>query len=138
MTSVCEVQHGFVDACALELVDVAGEEGERNRTGNVDACVFQLATDEDGYRNQSAAFGLAQVSGPFVDADGADDLLGLCHAVHLRPGRRSCQDQSTEDRAKEVYSHNPVPRLDAICGVKSCLVVVSLTFTVWTLSRCWR
>ncbi len=87
MAGVGEVESGFVDACGLEDVDVAGEESEGDGAGDVDACVFEFAFDVEGYGNEAAGGGFGEVSGPLVDADGADDLFGLGDLVHLRGGK---------------------------------------------------
>src|SRR6202020_2623255 len=125
VTCVGEVEHSFVEAGVLELVDVAAEEGEGDGAGDVDPGILELAVDEDGDGNESAGGGLGEVAGPLVDADGADDLLRLGDLVHLCEGREGREGSGCEDRAEEVGSHSLLSRLDAIGGAKSYLEVRS-------------
>jgi len=83
---VGEVEGAFVDAGGLENVEVSGKEGEGNGTGDVDAGIFELAFDVEGDGDETAGCGFGEVSGPLVDADGANDLLGLGNLVHLGRG----------------------------------------------------
>ncbi len=102
---VGEVERSLVDAGALEDVEVSGEQGEGNWAGDVDAGVFELAFDVEGDGDEAAGDGLGEVSGPFVYADGADDLLRLRHLVHLRGGDRGGEGCSAEDYAEDESSH---------------------------------
>ena len=94
---VGEVEGAFVDAGGLEDVEVSGEQGEGDGAGDVDAGVLELAFDVDGDGDEAAGGGFGEVSGPLVDADGADDLLGLGDLVHLRDGHRGGEGCGAED-----------------------------------------
>src|SRR5260370_34659489 len=106
MLRVGEVEGCFVDAGGLKDVDVSGEQGEGNGAGDVDGGVLELAFDIEGDGDEAAGGGLGEVSGPLVDADGADDLLGLRNLVHLGEGDRGRQDCGAEDYAEEESSHS--------------------------------
>jgi len=82
---VGEVEKSLVDSSVLEFVDVSAEQSERDGTGDINSCVFKLAFDEERDRDEAAGGGFGEVAGPLVDADGADDLLGLGDLVHLGP-----------------------------------------------------
>jgi hypothetical protein len=105
---VGKVEKSFVDSGVLKLVDVAAEQGEGDGTGNVDASVFELAFDEEGDGDEAAGGGFGEVAGPLVDADGADDLLGLGDLVHLGPCGGARQKQGGEEDAMGAVSHRPV------------------------------
>jgi hypothetical protein len=88
----------------LEDVEVSGAE-RKGWAGDVNAGVFELALDEEGDGDETAGGGLGEVSGPLVDTDGADDLVGLGDFVGLRedgPVRESCD---TKNRVEEFGSH---------------------------------
>ena len=106
---VGEVESAFVDAGALEDVEVSGEESEGDGASDVDAGVFKLAFDVEGDGDETAGGGFGKVSGPLVYADGANDLLGLGDLVHLRDrgGDRGGEGCCTEDDAKDESSHRP-------------------------------
>ncbi len=106
MFRVGEVEGSFVDAGVLEDVEVSGEQGERDGTGDVDAGVLELAFDKEGDGNEAAGGWLGEISGPLVDADGADDLLGLRDLVHLGKRNRCGQGCGAEDYAEEESSHS--------------------------------
>ena len=120
MLCVGEIEVAFVGACGLELVDVSAEEGEGDGAGDVDAGVFELAINEEGDGDEAAGGGFGEVARPLVDADCADDLLGLRDLVHLSPGRAG-EDQGSKNDAMESVSHRPLSRLDAIWWAKSYL-----------------
>src|SRR6266851_252178 len=105
MFRVGEVEGSLVDARVLENVEVSGEQGEGNGAGDVDAGVFELAFDVEGDGDEAGGGGLGEVSGPLVDAYGADDLLGLRDLVHLGEGDRGRQGCGAEDYAEEESSH---------------------------------
>jgi hypothetical protein len=98
----------------LEDVKVSGEESEGDGPGDIDAGVFELAVDVEGDGNEAAGGGFGEVAGPLVDADGADDLLGLGDLVHLTE-RRGGQCGEDKGRAKEEVFHGLLRSLDAIC-----------------------
>src|SRR5260370_41710139 len=106
MLRVGEVEGCFVDAGGLKDVDVSGEQGEGDGGGDVDAGILELAFDVEGDGDEAAGGGLGEVSGPLVDADGADDLLGLGDLVHLRGGDRCGEGCGAEDYAEEESSHS--------------------------------
>jgi hypothetical protein len=140
MFRVGEVEGSLVDAGRLEEVDISGEQGERDGTGDVDAGVLELAFDIEGDRDETAGGGLGEVSGPLVDADGADYLLGLRDLVHLGEGGRGGEGCDAEDYAEEESSHGLLTSLDAICGAKSCSgfgYQVRLVYEAWMARRCW-
>jgi hypothetical protein len=97
MLCVGEVEGAFIDACGLEDIEVSGEQGEGDGTGDVDAGVLELAFDVQGDWDEAAGGGLGKVSGPLVDADGADNLVGLGDLMHLRNGDRGGEGCGTED-----------------------------------------
>jgi hypothetical protein len=103
-----KVEVAFVDACGLEFVDVPAEKGKGYGTGDVDAGVFELAVDEEGDRDETAGGGLGEVACPLIDADGADDLLGLSDLVHLSPGEGAGKNQSGKENAMGGVSHRLV------------------------------
>jgi peptide/nickel transport system ATP-binding protein len=105
MPGVGEVEGALVDAGVLQDVDISREQGEGDGTGGVDAGIFELAFDEEGDGDKAAGGGLGEVSGPLVDADCADDLLGLRDLVHLREGERRGEGCDTEEDAMEESSH---------------------------------
>jgi hypothetical protein len=113
-----EVEVAFVDACGLEFVDVAAEQGEGYGAADVDAGIFEFAVDVERDGDETAGSGFGEVAGPLVDADGADDLLGLGDLVHLSPGGGAGENQSGKENAMGV-SHRPVIELDAIWWPKS-------------------
>ena len=92
MLGIGEVESSFVDAGALQDVDVSAKQGKGNRASDVDAGVFELAFDVERDWDETAGSGFAKVSGPLVDADGSDDLLGLGDLVHLRNRDRDGRD----------------------------------------------
>ena len=112
MLCVGEVEKSLVDSCGLEFVDVSAEQSEGDWAGDVDACVFEFAFDKEGDGDEAAGGGFGEVAGPFVDADGADDLLGLGDLVHLGPcggpGERACYKQCSEEDAMGGVSHRSV------------------------------
>ena len=108
MLCVGKVEKSFVDSGVLELVDVAAEKGEGDGTGDVNTGIFELAFDVEGDGDEAAGGGFGEVAGPFVDAYGADDLLGLGDLVHLGPGGWACQKQGGEEDAMGDVSHRPV------------------------------
>jgi hypothetical protein len=125
MSRIGEVERGFINACGLQDVDVSGEQGKGDGASNVDARVLKLAFDEDSDRDEAAGGGLGEVSGPLVDAYGADDLLGLGYLVHLREGGPTRQGRGTENRAEEESSHrsaNEIRRYSWGKGLAGALV----------------
>ena len=121
MLRVNEIESAFVYACVLKDVEVSGEEGEGDRTGDIDAGVLKFALDEEGDGNEAARCRLGEVAGPLVHAHSADNLFRLRDLVHLREGGTTHQACCTEYRAKEESSHCLLTRLDAICEAKSYL-----------------
>lgn len=119
MPRVGKVQHRLIDARILQLVDIPAQQREGNRPRNVNASVFQLAVDEHRDRNEPARRGFGHISGPLIDADRPNDLLGLSDLVHLSPGRAGCQSRISKQSAMEDMSHRSVSRLDAISNAKS-------------------
>jgi peptide/nickel transport system ATP-binding protein len=103
-----EVEIAFVDTGALQLVDVSAEQGEGYGAGDVDAGVFELAVDEERDGDETAGGGLGEVPGPLVDANGADNLLGLGDLVHLSPGGGAGENQGGKEEAMGGVSHRPV------------------------------
>src|SRR6266851_10058621 len=157
MFRVGEVEGSLVDARVLENVEVSGEQGEGNGAGDVDAGVFELPFDVEGDGDEAGGGGLGEVSGPLVDAYGADDLLGLCDLVHLGQGDRGRQGCGAEDYAEEKISHSPISLLNEIrrylrgkvllrglwggfewVGLGSVWVGgFGLVFEAWVRRRCW-
>lgn len=112
MLCVGEVECALVDARGLQDVDISAEQGERDRSSDVDAGIFELAFDIKRDRDETAGGGFGEVAGPLVDADGANDLLGLRDLVHLRNRDRDGADRGDEgcgakDDAKDESSHRP-------------------------------
>jgi hypothetical protein len=136
---VGEVEGSLVDAGVLKDVKVSGEQGEGDGAGDVDRGVLELAFDKERDGNEAAGGGLGEVSGPLVDADGADDLLGLRDLVHLGRGNGGGQGCGADDRAEKESSHGLLPRLDAMCRTKSYRVrlPVRLVYEAWMARRCW-
>jgi hypothetical protein len=114
MLRVGEVEGSLVDAGGLQDIDIAREQGEGDGTGDVDSGVFELAFDVEGDGDEAAGGGLGEVSCPLVDADGADDLLGLRDLVHLREGGRGGEGCGGEDCAEEESSHGLLILLNEI------------------------
>jgi hypothetical protein len=114
-----EIESAFVYACVLKDVKVSGEEGEWDRTGDIDASVLIFTFYEKGDGNEAARCGFGEVAGPLIHADGADNLFGLRDLVHLRESGTTRQGCGTEDRAEKESSHGLLTSLDAICGAKS-------------------
>jgi peptide/nickel transport system ATP-binding protein len=119
MPRVREVEKPSIDASGLQLVDVAGQQRKGHGAGDIDACVLELALDEDRDGNQTAGCGLRHVPRPLIDPNRANDLLRLRDLVRLSPGRTACQGQTTQNRAKEEISHRSRTGLDAISNSKS-------------------
>jgi len=105
MFRVGKVESSLVDAGGLQDIDIAREQSEGDGTGDVDAGVFELAFDVEGDGDEAAGGGFGEVSGPLVDADGADDLLGLRDLVHLRGGDRGGEGCGADEDAEEESSH---------------------------------
>ena len=105
MPGIGEVECAFVDAGGLEDVDVSGEQSEGDGAGDVDAGVLDPAFDIEGDGDETAGGGLGEVSGPLVDANGADDLIGFGDLVHLRDGDRGGQGCGGEEYAEDKGSH---------------------------------
>ena len=87
MLCVGQVEKSLVDSGVLEFIDVSAEQSEGDGTGDVDTGVFEFALDEERDWDEAAGGGFGEVAGPLVDADGADDLLGLGDLVHLGQDR---------------------------------------------------
>jgi len=120
VAGVGEIEGAFIDAGCLEDIDVAGKQREGDGARDVDACVLELAVDEDGDGDETAGGGLGEVAGPLVDADGANDLFGLGDLVHLRSGDRGSEDCGTEEETK-CGSHGVLlSSLDAVCRAMFC------------------
>ena len=142
---VGEIERGLVDACALQDVDVAAEEREGNRAGGVDAGVFEFAFDVDGDGDEAAGGGFGEIAGPLVDADGADDLLGLGDLVRLRGGNRGCEGGTGDEDAMEGASHDPAKQFRRYLGeivlpARSSRLGEGfrLVFGLWNwVRRCW-
>jgi len=110
MLGVGEVEGSFVYARVLEDVDVSGEQSEGNGASGVNAGVFELAFDVEGDGDETAGVGLGEVAGPLVDADGANDLLGLRDLMHLcrdRDGKGCDGEENAEDKS----SHRPAKEI---------------------------
>ena len=139
MFCVGEVEGSLVDAGGLQDVEVSGEEGEGDGAGDVDAGIFELAFDVQGDRDETAGGGFGEVSGPLVDADGADDLLGLRDLVHLREGDRGGEGCGTEDDAEKESSHGLLSLLNEIRRYLRGKVPVGvrLVYEAWMARRCW-
>jgi peptide/nickel transport system ATP-binding protein len=110
MLGVGEVEGSFVDARVLQDVDVSGEQREGHGASGVDAGILELAFDVEGDGDKTAGVRLGEVAGPLIDADGADDLLGLRDPVHL------CRDRDgegcgAEDDAEDESSHRPATEI---------------------------
>jgi len=111
VTCVGEVESSFIDAGRLKNVDVAGEQGEGDGPGDVDACVFEVSFDVEGDGDEAACGRLGEISGPLIDADGADDLLRLGDLVHLGRGREGGEGCDAEDYAKGESSHRSAKKI---------------------------
>jgi len=57
----------------LEEVEGAGLEGEGDGLGKIDAGVFEMGVDEEGYRDEACGGGVVEWAGPLVYSDGAGD-----------------------------------------------------------------
>jgi peptide/nickel transport system ATP-binding protein len=110
MPGIGEVEGSFVDPRGLQDIDVSGEQSEGNGTSSVNAGILELAFDVEGDGDETAGGGLGEVAGPLVDADGANNLLGLRDLVHL------CRDRDGEgcggeEDAEDESSHRPANQI---------------------------
>ena len=94
-------------AGALEEVEGAGLEGEGDRLGEIEACVFEMGVDEEGDGEEACGGGVGEVAGPLVDGYGAGDLGGGGGVVGLGVERREpeCGDEEeAADEGPEVHA----------------------------------
>jgi hypothetical protein len=136
MLRIGEVEGSLVDAGGLQDIDIPREQGEGNGTGDVDTGVFELAFDVERDRDEAAGDGLGEVSCPFIDADGTNDLLGLRDLVHLRKGDRGGEGCGGEDCAEEESSHGLLNEIRRYLRGK-VLLGVRLVYESWVGCRCW-
>ena len=94
-------------AGVLEEVEGSGLEGEGDGLGEIDAGVFEMGVDEEGYRDEACGGGVGEGAGPLVYGYGAGDLgsgggvIGL--GVDGREPEREEKDEAA-DEGPEVHA----------------------------------